>query len=132
MARQVGGAESLNQVETFQRGMRGENNIVNSRHTKRELRLLLWAIIFVGDDKVAFVDNTPTTVGDTLTVVDNTGTTVGDTLTVVDNTANTVGDTLTVVDNTATTVGDTLTVVDKSQCRGQYTYCCGQYANCFR
>jgi hypothetical protein len=55
--------------------MKGENNIVSCRDTKREL---LWAIHFVGDDKITSVDNT-------VALVDNTLTTVGDTISVVDN-----------------------------------------------
>jgi len=78
MARQVGVTLSLNQTKSFQHEMKGENNIVIVRDTKRELSSLLWAIHFVDEDKVTFVDNT-------VAVVDNTPTTLGDTLKVVDN-----------------------------------------------
>jgi hypothetical protein len=51
-ARQVGVTISLNQAESFQHGMKGENNIVISRDTKMELSSLLWAINFVGDENI--------------------------------------------------------------------------------
>ena len=63
--------------QSFQHGMKGENNNVISRNTKRALHSLLWAMHFVGDT-ITFVDNTVTALHNTLSARSNTLITVAE------------------------------------------------------